>query len=91
MPPLTAKSVQYVPLKIICQERSYLYFHYFFFTITYISCSTIGKFSVLNLMYGPKKTQKDLSFPAFKFVVSGASLLTRPKVPKCGLVVIFQY
>ena len=60
----------------------------FFFTLTYISCSTIGKVSVLNLMYGPEK-KKNLSFP-FNFVVSSAFFLTH-EVPKCGLVVIFQY
>ena len=49
MPSATAKRVQYVLLKIICQDHPYLYFRYFFFfTTTRISCSTIGKFSVLN-------------------------------------------
>ena len=31
LPSVTVKWVQYVLLKIICQDRSYLYFRYFFF------------------------------------------------------------
>ena len=42
-------------------KTAFIYiFVIFFFTLTYISCSTIGKFSVLNLMYGPKKKKRSL-------------------------------
>ena len=73
----------YVLLKIICQDRSYLYYRYFFFHRNLSFFFYIAKFSVLNLKYGPKKKQKDLSFPSSSFLTH--------KVPKCGLVVIFQY
>ena len=41
---VTAKWVQYVLLKIICQDRSYLYFRSFSFTITYLSFSRLVNF-----------------------------------------------
>ena len=82
MPSVTAKWFQYVQLKIICEDRSYLYFCYFF--LTYISSATIGKFSVLNLLYWPQKTKNIFPFPL------NLSFLTH-EVPKYGLVVIFQY
>ena len=44
LPSVTAKWVQYVLLKIIYQDRSYLYFRYFFFTITYTSFSRLVNF-----------------------------------------------
>ena len=61
MASVIAKCVQYVPLKIICQDRSYLYFRGFF-SITYLFFNDWYIFGP-QLTARKKKTEKIFPFP----------------------------